>query len=116
MTICQREIIKFAGAGCSNKNTARTCENILSQGKSLWLFMNDLNVAATNNLAERQLRPLVIAKKLSFGVKSVTGARFIERIFSFVLSCKQQGKEVMLWLQSCIDNYFKSQPAPIFIT
>jgi hypothetical protein len=28
---------------------------------------------------ERQIRPLVIAKKISFGVKSERGARFIER-------------------------------------
>jgi transposase len=70
------------GSMCSHLTTARTCRNILAVGESLWLFLNNREVPATNNLVERQIRPLVIAKKLSFGVKSARGARFIERIYA----------------------------------
>ena len=95
--------------------TARTCRNILGMGKSLWLFLENREVPATNNLAERQIRPLVIAKKLSFGVKSDRGARFIERVYSLVLSCRQQNKDVLSWLRDSITQYFISEPPPIFI-
>ncbi len=37
---------------------------------SLWRFFEAPNVPPTNNHAERQLRPLVISKKLTFGTQS----------------------------------------------
>jgi transposase len=103
------------GATCSHVTTARTCRNIQGMGKSLWLFLENPQVSATNNLAERQIRPLVIAKKLSFGVKSERGARFIERAYSMALSCRQQNKDVITWFQDSLLSHFTSSPAPVFI-
>ena len=94
------------GTQCSYKMTRRTCQNILDNEQSLWLFFEKPGVPPTNNLAEQQLRPLVISKKLSFGVQSERGARFIERIFSLVMSCKQQDKNPLEWLRTAIESYF----------
>jgi transposase len=69
-------------AWCEHKITARTCTNILKSYDSLWNFFEIPHVPPTNNHAERQLRPLVISKKLTFGTQSERGSRFIERIFS----------------------------------
>jgi transposase len=87
----------------------------LEAGEGLWLFLEDSAVPATNNLAERQIRPLVIAKKISFGVKSERGARFIERIYSLVLTSQQQNKEVIPWLQNSITQYFTRNAPPILV-
>lgn len=103
------------GANCSHLRTARTCRNILEAGEGLWLFLKDPAIPATNNLAERQIRPLVIAKKLSFGVQSERGARFIERIYSLTLTCQQQNKDVLWWLQNSITQFFIGNPAPILV-
>lgn len=103
------------GSNCSHLKTARTCRNILSMGRSLWLFLENKAVPATNNLAERQIRPLVIAKKLSFGVKSERGARFIERAYSLALTCRQQKKSVLTWLQDSITQHFIAGPAPALV-
>lgn len=103
------------GASCRHITTARTCQKILGMGKSLWLFLENRGVPATNNLAERQIRPLVIAKKLSFGVKSDRGARFIERIYSLVLTCRQQNMNALSWLQDSITHHFNSEPPPLLI-
>lgn len=100
------------GFECDHKMTSRTCRKILDVGESLWLFLGDKLVPATNNLAEQQLRPLVIAKKLSFGVKSERGARFIERIFSITATFQQQQKNPLVWLQTTINNYFDGQAIP----
>src|SRR5205823_854515 len=54
------------GARCEHKVTARTCTNILESADALWSFFKIPNVPPTNNHAERQLRPLVISKKLTF--------------------------------------------------
>jgi transposase len=78
------------GIRCAHKTTARTCTNIWESVDSLWNFFEKPNVSPTNNHAERQLRPLVISKKLTFGTQSQRGSRFIERIFSIVATCKQQ--------------------------
>jgi len=103
------------GGSCSHLTTARTCRKILGMGKSLWLFLENCEVPATNNLAERQIRPLVIAKKLSFGVKSDRGARFIERAYSLALTCRQQNKNVLSWFQDAIMHHFISEPASLLI-
>lgn len=94
------------GANCGHSTTQRTCENILSHGNSLWNFFDNQRLEPTNNLAERQLRPLVIAKKLSFGANSLRGARFIERIFTVVMTCAQQRKNVIEYLNQSVANYF----------
>ncbi|HAT8868783.1 TPA: transposase, partial [Legionella pneumophila subsp. pneumophila] len=56
----------------------------------------------TNNHAERQLRPLVISKKLTFGTQSERGSRFIERIFSVIATCKQQKNNVLTFIMEAL--------------
>ena len=49
-------------------------------------------VDPTNNLAERQLRPAVIARKLSAGNKTDSGARTFAVLASLAETCHQQGR------------------------
>lgn len=67
-----------AGAKCGHKQTQNTCQNLLDMWNALWTFWYT-DVPATNNQAERQLRPLVISKKLTFGTQSDRGSRYIEK-------------------------------------
>ncbi|HAU0496100.1 IS66 family transposase [Legionella pneumophila serogroup 1] len=90
---------------CTHKATARTCTNILESVDSLWNFFEIPNVPPTNNHAERQLRPLVISKKLTFGTQSERGSRFIERIFSIVATCKQQQKDVLVFIMDALQRW-----------
>jgi transposase len=94
------------GAYCGHDKTARTCENILDFSKCLWHFFEMKNVSPTNNHAEQQLRPLVISKKLTFGTQSERGSRYIERIFTIVTTCKQQGRDILLFLVEAVEKYF----------
>ena len=64
------------------------------------------NVPPTNNHAEQQLRPLVISKKLTFGTQSDRGSRFIERIFTVVMTCKQQSRDIFAFLVESVKKYF----------
>ena len=112
----RRKFIRYLqdGSLCDHKRTAGTCKNILSQGPSLWLFWSNEEVPPTNNLAERQLRPLVIARKLSFGTQSSRGSRFIERVFSVIMTCRQQNINILQLMQKAFENYF--QPIPTQVT
>lgn len=100
------------GAICGHKNTMRTCEKLLGIEAALWTFWWNTDVSATNNQAERQLRPLVISKKLTFGTQSSRGSRFIERIFSIVMTCQQQKKNIFEYLEDCMFSLFTNQPTP----
>jgi len=62
------------------------------QRDHLFTFLERSNVPATNNLAERQLRPAVIARKISCGNKTSSGALAWQVLASFAATCRQNGR------------------------
>lgn len=60
------------------------------QRDHLFTFLYHQNVDATNNLAERQLRPAVIARKVSCGNKTTKGAASWEILSSFAATYVQR--------------------------
>lgn len=65
---------------------------LYKQRDHLFTFLDHPQVDATNNLAERQLRPAVIARKLSCGNKTSRGARTWEVLASLAATCAQRGE------------------------
>jgi transposase len=65
---------------------------LYKQRDHLFTFLDHPEVEATNNLAERQLRPAVIARKLSCGNKTSRGARTLEILSSLAATCAQRGE------------------------
>ena len=63
---------------------------LAKQRDHLFTFLDYADVSATNNLAERQLRPAVIARKLSCGNKTAAGARTWEILASLAATCAQR--------------------------
>src|SRR6266404_5510270 len=61
------------------------------QRDHLFTFLERSNVPATNNLAERQLRPAVIARKISCGNKTEKGALAWAILASLAATCRQAG-------------------------
>ena len=68
----------------------RVRKRLFKQRDHLFTFLEQPAVDATNNLAERQLRPAVIARKLSCGNKTDAGARAWEILTSLAVTCQQQ--------------------------
>ena len=66
-------------------------QRLLKQRDHLFTFLDHDAVDATNNLAERQLRPAVISRKLSCGNKTERGARTWEVLASLAATCRQTG-------------------------
>lgn len=65
------------------------------QRDHLFTFLERVEVPATNNLAERQLRPAVIARKISCGNKTEKGARAWAVLASLAATCRQTGGSVI---------------------
>jgi hypothetical protein len=63
---------------------------LYKQRDHLFVFLDHEGVDATNNLAERQIRPAVIARKLSCGNKTEAGARAWEVLTTLVVTCSQR--------------------------
>lgn len=65
------------------------------QRDHLFTFLERPEVPATNNLAERQLRPAVIARKISCGNKTEKGAAAWAVLASLAATCRQTGRSAI---------------------
>lgn len=65
------------------------------QRDHLFTFLENPDVPATNNLAERQLRPAVIARKISCGNKTEKGAAAWVVLASLAATCRQTGRSLL---------------------
>lgn len=66
--------------------------HLYKQRGHLFTFLHDEDLEPTNNLAERQLRPAVIARKLSAGNRTERGARAHAVLASLAATCRQRGQ------------------------
>ena len=70
----------------------------------LYHWARDPDIPAENNLAERDLRPLVIARKISFGSQSEAGAHTREILMSVLHTLKKRGLDPAAALQDTLDQ------------
>jgi transposase len=68
---------------------------LAKQRDHLFTFLRHEGVDATNNLAERQLRPAVIARKISCGNKTAAGARTFQILASLAATCAQTARDFL---------------------
>jgi hypothetical protein len=73
----------------------------------LYHWTDDRNIPADNNLAERELRPLVIARKISFGSQSVAGASTRETLMTVLHTLKKRTPDVTVAFKSALDKLAK---------
>jgi transposase len=91
---------------------ARTLQNRLKKHHREWLvFLDHPAVSATNNLAERALRPLVILRKLTFGNRSQAGAERTSVLCTVIETAKRQGHRVLDFLK----KLFAERPAKLLV-
>jgi hypothetical protein len=65
-------------------DTQRIRERIIRHNEELFLFLDHPEIEPTNNRAERQLRPNVIMRKITFGNRSEHGAEKHQIIMSII--------------------------------
>lgn len=70
----------------------------------LYHWAKDRNIPADNNLAERELRPLVIARKISFGSQSDAGARTREILMTVLHTLKKRTSDVTIAFKVTLDK------------
>lgn len=89
------------------------CDRIYENLAKIWAFTNIEGMEPTNNLAERNIRNLVIRRKRSYGTRSSRGKTFIERITSIVVTLKQQKVNIYKFFTDAISKFYKNLPSPM---
>jgi hypothetical protein len=86
-----RRLIHAAREGPGTQAEERVRKRLFKQADHLFTFLDHPEAEATNNMAERQLRPAVIARKLSWGNKTGNGAKTWQTLASLAATCRQTG-------------------------
>jgi transposase len=73
---------------------------------SLWVFLCEHGVEATNNRAERSLRFGVLWRKRSGGTDSAKGNHWVERSLSLRQTCRQRGQSTFVVLVDALSSLF----------
>jgi transposase len=80
----------------------RVRQRLFKQRDHLFTFLDYKEVEATNNQAERQLRPAVIARKVSCGNRTEKGARTFEVLASLAATCHQTGQDLAALIRTAL--------------
>lgn len=71
----------------------RLAKHLRHEQPWLFTFLHCPGIEATNNAAERALRPAVIARKTWGGNRTENGAKTQQILISILTTCRQQGKD-----------------------
>ena len=75
------ERLLLRGTQCGHAGTRGTCRELYEHQPRRWMFLRHGELEPTNNTGERSLSHAVIWRKLSFGIQSVSGSRFVETMW-----------------------------------
>ena len=106
-----RRLLRSAVARAEPK-TRGMSKAILKLKWALFTFVREHGVEPTNNVAERRVRPAVIARKLSFGTESSAGSRFVERMLTATTTLRQQDRNVLDYLVAAHEARLAGRSAP----
>ena len=73
-------------------------------GDDLFRFVADSEVDPTNNISERELRALVIIRKISNGSRSVRGANATAMLLSIIQTLRLKKENILQGLQQILKN------------
>ena len=73
-------------------------------GDDLFRFVTDPVIDSTNNLSERELRALVVIRKISNGSRSRRGANATAMLLSIIQTLRFKGDNVLQGLQAILKN------------
>ena len=105
---CKRKMEKALVDGIANGSDAlyKLSDTLLNNFDKLFQFTKVEGMEPTNNLAERDLRKLVIWRKKSYGTRSERGKRFVERITSIAQTLKKHNYNILKTIQEVVLMFY----------
>ena len=100
----KNEIINIINSQARHPAIQKIQDIFREKADRLYHWAEDRNIPADNNLAERELRPLVIARKISFGSQSDAGAKTREILMTVLHTLKKRTPDVTIAFKSALDK------------
>lgn len=89
------------------------CNRLCDEMSKLWMFSEFVDVDPTNNLAERDLRKLVIWRKKSYGTRSDRGKFFVERISTVAETVRKASSNILAFITKAVSAFYSGEAAPL---
>jgi hypothetical protein len=100
----KRAILKIINTEAQHPGIQGIQNIFREKSKRMFHWAKDPIIPADNNLAERDLRPLVIARKISFGSQSDAGAKTREILMTVLHTLKKRSSNVESAFKSALDK------------
>jgi hypothetical protein len=100
----EKELRAVAQAPAQHPGIQKIQNLFREKAQRLYHWAKDPNVPADNNRSERELRPLVIARKISFGSQSEAGAHTREVLMSVLHTLRKRAQDVRAAFQQALDR------------
>ena len=100
----------------ADPDNRRLAKRMIKHRDHLFTFLYVEEVEPTNNAAERALRPAVIARKLSAGNRSPTGAQTHSIIASLAQTARQNGRDFIAAAKAVLCHRDPTYIAPVLPT
>ena len=107
---------RLAKADYDEPHARRIGKRMAKFQKELTAFLWDKDLDGTNNAAERAIRPMVVARKISGGSRSDKGAQAFATLASLLRTASQQGKNLLGTIKSLLTAaWSQGNPAVVAI-
>jgi transposase len=75
-------------------------------------FLTEPGIEPTNNGTERQIRPVVIDRRITQGTRGQAGMRWCERIWTTIATCKKQNQNVFDFIHESVIAHWSNKKYP----
>lgn len=110
----KHNIIEVVSRGAKHPGIQHIQNIFREKADRLYHWASDRNIPADNNLAERNLRPLVIARKISQGSQSENGAKTREILMTVLHTLRKRNLDPAAAIKKALDEYSKNPKLDIY--
>jgi transposase len=96
----------------ATKEARNLAKRFKKHGAAYLRFITTPGIEPTNNVAEQAIRFVVIDRHVTQGSRSEGGRRWLERIWTTMATCAQQGRSAFQFIEEAIRAFFQDAPAP----
>jgi transposase len=111
--LLEKRLTKLGQERWDDADADRLASRLRKYGGQLTTFLHKAEVDATNNAAERALRPAVVMRKITGGSRSAAGARAWAILASVMRTAQQQGRDVVATIQDLLKAEWSGKPAAL---
>lgn len=96
----------------STKEARNLAKRFQTHGEAYLRFITTPGIEPTNNVAEQAIRFVVIDRHITQGSRSAGGRHWLERIWTTMATCAQQGRSAFQFLVETVAAYFQGEVTP----